>query len=236
MKRKFLSIVGSIDERIREIIPKQLYSLFATLYWYSEPTSVKKSRIKSKQDKYTLRPMVTIEEGDIVVDCGAFTGRFTMLAAQKAKKVFAFEPDPKNFILLKTACRNLTNVKLFNLALWDQRGMFRLKRSSKGFESSLINIDHGELIGKYMVKTERFDIWAKKRGIDKIDFLKVEAEGGEPEVIKGARGILSEVNKVAVDCGAERKGKTTSLQVEKILESSGFKNKTRNNIIYGWRV
>jgi SAM-dependent methyltransferase len=54
-----------------------------------------------------------IKEGDIVFDIGANRGQYTIflskLVGQKGK-VYAFEPDPRNFLILKHRTRKLKNV------------------------------------------------------------------------------------------------------------------------------
>jgi len=77
-----------------------------------------------------------VEGGDLVVDCGASVGAFSLLAAGLALqgKVFAFEPEPLTFSLL---CPNIEKnglsspAKCFPLGLAAQEGSFRC-RDRKG--------------------------------------------------------------------------------------------------------
>lgn len=69
-------------------------------------------------------------------------------------------------------------------------------------------------------------------GVEKIDFLKIDAEGAEPEVLEGTP--LCRVKKVAVDCSPERFGKTTVFEVLKILLSAGFKCQVRGYMVYAY--
>lgn len=63
----------------------------------------------------------------------------------------------------------------------------------------------------------------ERHKIASIDFLKVEAEGFEPEILAGAGKRLKDVSKIAIDCGPERFGKTTYVECEAILEDSHFR-------------
>jgi len=63
----------------------------------------------------------------------------------------------------------------------------------------------------------------ERHRLEKIDFLKVEAEGFEPEILAGAGKRLKEVSKIAIDCGPERFGKPTFAECETILKDSGFR-------------
>ncbi|MEZ5854603.1 MAG: hypothetical protein R3D67_07570 [Hyphomicrobiaceae bacterium] len=53
--------------------------------------------------KYELPGFVSVEAGDITVDCGAYVGGFAMGAAEKSSEVHVFEPEKKNF---ECAARN----------------------------------------------------------------------------------------------------------------------------------
>jgi FkbM family methyltransferase len=67
--------------------------------------------------------------------------------------------------------------------------------------------------------------------IDTVDFLKLEAEGGEPEVLDTI--AETPVRKVAVDAGAERYGETTVDTVSSILTEAGFEIQVEGDIVYG---
>ncbi len=63
-----------------------------------------------------------VKNGQTVVDAGSYLGGFTFYAAKKVGqtgKVIAFEPDPKNFEILKKGVKisNLKNIILINKAL-----------------------------------------------------------------------------------------------------------------------
>ncbi|MFM1953459.1 MAG: hypothetical protein RL187_668, partial [Actinomycetota bacterium] len=58
-----------------------------------------------------------------------------------------------------------------------------------------------------------------------IDLLKIEAEGYEPEVLAGARSILPRVERITVDAGEEREGKSTAPECVTLLTDQGFRLK-----------
>ena len=57
-----------------------------------------------------------------------------------------------------------------------------------------------------------------------IKFLKLEAEGAEPEILLGAKQILHKINYIAVDVGAERglKYETTLVETVNYLKNNNF--------------
>ncbi len=59
------------------------------------------TRLSFTRDKYQHPAFVVVEEGDSVVDIGAFIGEFSLSVASDASDVLAIEPDPVNFRALK---------------------------------------------------------------------------------------------------------------------------------------
>lgn len=83
-----------------------------------------------------------IKKGDIVIDCGANIGYYSLLFSKlvgESGKVFAFEPEPTNFFLLQKNLKenNITNVKALNLAVSDKEGesVLFLDKDSSGSHS-----------------------------------------------------------------------------------------------------
>lgn len=71
---------------------------------------------------------------------------------------------------------------------------------------------------------------ADEVNVDHIDFLKVETEGVEPEVIDGISGIS--VDKIAVDCGPERDGEPVTDEVSNRLDEMGYNITTDGKMLY----
>ena len=118
-----------------------------------------------------------------VVDIGAFVGMFSIKAAFSAKEVIAIEPFPEIFKMLENNCKNMPNIKLVRKALSSKSGTARLYLA-KGAHSH--NIIH-ESKNYIEVETTTLD-----ELIDKpVDFIKIDAEGSELEILKGAERTLS---------------------------------------------
>lgn len=189
-----------------------------------------------KYEKYTLKPFVEVKEGDIVVDVGAHTGRFVFSVAGKAKKILAIEPDPVNCETLRRNVGCLQNTLVVEKLAWNRKCMKELNFGVDLTDSSVLDIDKTSLGLSKKVQGVPLDCLVSKLGIEKVNFLKIDAEGAEPEVLQGAKRILKEIEKVAIDTGPERFGRPTSSQVKNILKHYGFKiYVNENNIVYGWR-
>ncbi len=135
-----------------------------------------------------------VRRGHRVVDVGANVGFFTLLAATIAGPegvVVSFEPEPVSFSLLsKSVEKNgLGNIRLLQQCVSDVDGTRTLHLSvtpHKGLHSI-----ERKLGGKKIeIASTRLDTVAKRLRMERIDLLKIDAEGSEPQVLAGARDLL----------------------------------------------
>ena len=182
--------------------------------------------------KYTLPGFLEVHKGDTVVDVGAFVGGFSIAAASKAKKVVAIEPDPQNFRILEMNVKlhKLRNVLLINKALWNKTCRMKLHLSRDPTSSSLLKTRDQNLDKYEEIEAIRLDELASRLGIERIDFLKMDAEGAEIEVLKGTD--LGKTKGVAIDCSPERFGRSPIHGVKRILERAGFDIRVVGDMIY----
>lgn len=179
-----------------------------------------KSGIEHRQ-KWLLRdyslPENLIRNGDCVVDVGANVGELGIWAEALGAKYIAFEPDPKAYLALQ---KNVKGV-VFDIALSDENGTAEFYLNSAEADSSLFKPE--TMTDKINVKKFRLDdFWAETEKPKRIRLLKIEAEGTEPEVLKGAVETIKLAEYVAVDAGPERGGKHVISVVLNFLYGSGF--------------
>lgn len=153
----------------------------------------------------------TVKEGDTVVDLGANIGYFTLLAAKlvgEKGKVFAFEPEPKNYnyLLKNIAINNYKNVVALQKAVSDKNGKTKLyicdydsghhtinrpgglEAYSRGREIKIEEID---------IETIRLDEFFKGKE-ELIDVIKMDVEGAEALVLAGMDNILKKNKKLRI--------------------------------------
>jgi FkbM family methyltransferase len=124
---------------------------------------------------------------DIFVDVGAHIGFFSLIAAKYAGRVFAFEPSPRSYSYLQ---RNLalnprlaSHVQSFPLGLSDRTGVMRLYSSeSQPDLASLQPISVTDALEEE-VSVDSLDVVLAD---EYISFLKIDVEGGEMAVLRGA--------------------------------------------------
>jgi FkbM family methyltransferase len=198
---------------------------------YLFPNGLERRKASMKR-KYCI-PECAVENGDTVVEIGANVGEFTLMASETAGRVFSFEPDPNCFYCITENTRNSTNIEVIDYAASNTGGVNTFYISSEDADSSLIE---PRIYSESMeVKTIRLDEWMKSKNLEQIDFLKVEAEGAELEVLEGLGEMINRVKKVSVDGGPERYGQPTSHDVEQFLKSNGFKTRIIDYHVYSWR-
>jgi FkbM family methyltransferase len=216
------------------IIPRKFYWIVRTknstlLYPRNELTISRDSIIR----KYTFKKLVRVEKGDIVCDIGAHVGSFTLAIGKRANKIILFEPDPFNQSLLKWNTKELKNVVLIKNPLWNKNEKLPFILGTSPKDSSFLDADGGER-GKIFLDAKRLDSIFPQLQIDKIDFLKLDAEGAEPEVLEGAIGVFEKIRKVAIDCSPERFGQPTVKEVKAILENAHYNIVIRDYMVFGW--
>ena len=179
-----------------------------------------KSGIEHRQ-KWLLRdyslPEDLIRDGDCVVDVGANVGELGIWAEALGAKYIAFEPDPKAYLALQKNVKGM----VFDIALSDENGTAEFYLNTAEADSSLFKPE--TTTEKIKVKKFRLDDFFAETGKPKrIRLLKIEAEGTEPEVLKGAVETIKLAEYVAVDAGPERGGKHVIAVVLNFLYGSGF--------------
>jgi FkbM family methyltransferase len=148
-----------------------------------------------------LRPNMTF------VDVGANVGELTLLAAKRLAngRVLAFEPNPAIFSQL---CRNLNlnkslRVELFNLGLFDRDDFLPMYRM-QDFQFGTINEGVPSLFSsgtdrqEETVQLRRFDDVARECGLQRLDVMKIDVEGAEMMVLRGAEEFINRFRPVII--------------------------------------
>lgn len=133
----------------------------------------------------------------VVIDIGAHVGTYAM--NMSATCVLAFEPQRVTFNCLCAgiALNGLSNrVKAYNLALSDYIGTAELRIISvDGGGSSIVNAlpTHTRPIATETVSVDTLDNICKREGItpSMVEFIKIDVEGNELAVLRGATHILT---------------------------------------------
>ena len=137
----------------------------------------------------------------LVVDIGANVGVYTLLLGKlvgQDGQVFAFEPEPKNFALLR---RNIeqngyTNITPVPKAISNRRGRLRLHRDKVNLGAhSIAKANLLDATDSVEVDTLTLDEFvASVPGDKSVDFIKMDVQGAEGLVVEGAEKTLKAPN------------------------------------------
>jgi FkbM family methyltransferase len=149
------------------------------------------------------------KEKDIVVDIGAHIGRYTIISSKRIGpngKVVAIEADPSNFEMLNrnVNLNKLTNVTSLNYAVYSNQTKLKLYLPGKQSGFTIYNtimVNRGKHQGKFIeVNGNTLDNLLEQNKINfaNINWIKIDVEGAEFEVLKGAQNVLSKSNDIAI--------------------------------------
>jgi FkbM family methyltransferase len=180
--------------------------------------------------KYSLPGFVEVQPGDIVVDCGAYVGGFSLSAARVAAEVHAFEPERQNARCARRNLAAMPNARVMECGLYDRSDQFTLNISSNSVEHSMLEPDDHVVIERRPISVVSLADYAQANGIDRLDFLKIEAEGVELEVFAGLGDIRPA--RLAIDVSPERNGKSPAGEFRLLLEPLGYEVQQRAQVMF----
>ncbi len=131
----------------------------------------------------------------VFVDIGANLGEYTLFAAKRVThgKVLAFEPLPKMNSLLgeNVNLNQFKNVSVLRYGLSDAEGILPIHEIEAEDEGlSTFYPGDRKIKNRIDVPLKSFDSEFEHFGIARIDFIKMDIEGGELNALKGARGSI----------------------------------------------
>lgn len=142
-----------------------------------------------------------IKGQDVVVDIGAHIGSFSVFASRFASKVYSFEPVNDNYVILQEnlEMNKIKNVYSFKMAVSDKTGEKELFicDNNCGGHSFYIN---GKSSKKTMVPTISLEDLMVSNNIYAIDFLKMDCEGAEYDILLNCpKRILDKIKKISME-------------------------------------
>lgn len=142
---------------------------------------------------------------ECIVDVGANIGQSAVSLHRlfPHSTIHCLEPVPATFRQLKKNIRLVPNTKCYCLALGRKSGSVKIHLNKASESNSLLpnkanfrdytdGWDGLEPRGGCTVKISTLDAWLKKYAIKRVDFLKIDTQGSDIQVLYGARQALND--------------------------------------------
>lgn len=145
---------------------------------------------------------IRLSHPKIIVDAGANIGTSSIFFAQKFPnaRIFAVEPEASNFQLLQKNLKQYPNVVVVQAAFWGTNSTRKIWNRFTGH--------WGYTVAETTNKTQEtgqeihcvtIDSFMKEHGIESIDLLKMDIEGGEKDVLENSQKWIGSVSTITVE-------------------------------------
>ena len=176
---------------------------------------------KTIYDKHNIK----VEKGDTVIDIGAHIGIFSIYASEISQtgNIYAFEPFIENYKRLEKhkIINNKNNLFIYNEGITDKEGIQTLYLSpdnNTGGHSLYLKSHSNKKVDIHTIKLMDF---CEREKINRIDFLKMDCEGAEFDILMSNETVLKKVNKIIMECHPY-KDNNVAIMIQ-LLERNGFK-------------
>tara|TARA_R110000824_G_scaffold265036_1_gene453899 strand:- start:307 stop:996 length:690 start_codon:yes stop_codon:yes gene_type:complete len=184
--------------------------------------------LKHYKSKFLFIKQLLQRDDPVIVEIGAHYGEDSMrfMKIFKNLSLHCFEPDPRNIKIFKQFI-NDDRVKLYEMALSNKKGNAKFYQSYQPYEQTnvpskydwieyedyreekLNNSGSSSLKKGYAhtldtpihVQTERFEDWYSSSDLNEIDFVWIDVQGAEKDVLDGMASAISKIKFIWVEYG-----------------------------------
>ena len=181
--------------------------------------------------KFQLIKELIKKNDPLIIEIGAHFGEDTLrlLETFPNAEIHCFEPDSRNYSIFKKVVNN-DRVTLYDFALSNKKGKAQFFRSFSNQEIEIVPEKYdfislkeyrnkkldgsgasslkpgfsNTLSEKYYVKTQRFDTWSTDNHIEEIDFVWIDVQGSERDVIDGMGEMIQQIKYIWMEYGEDQ--------------------------------
>tara|TARA_B100001121_G_scaffold260524_1_gene240032 strand:+ start:40 stop:726 length:687 start_codon:yes stop_codon:yes gene_type:complete len=173
---------------------------------------------------------------EIMIDVGSHQGEFIsrFLNHKKIKKLYCFEPNKRLYKKLASKYKSNKRVSLFDCALGEKNSKKRLYISNLTYNSTMSSFNKNSNYLKFknlilkdknqsslIIKQKSFDEILKKIHV-KNSFLKIDVEGYELNVLKGAKKNMKYAKYILIEHQFSNQYENNFSKIKKLLEDNNF--------------
>jgi len=181
---------------------------------------------RTREEKSTKEFKNILKKGMSIVDIGANIGYYVLMESKiigNKGMVYAIEPVPKNIEMLKksVALNDYKNIKISQKALGDKDGEVNFYLSDKSNLGGIVKSKHTGDSEVIKVELTTLDNYLKGKG--KIDFVRMDTEGSEYEILNGMKQILKTKNLgLFIEIHQMYLGMEKTIEILELLKKNGF--------------
>ena len=165
-----------------------------------------------QENEFILNTLLKSPKNSVFLDVGAHNGSTCLPIAKELKnnnrndiRIIAFEPNQKlSNEINKKSNENKLNIKCINIVVSDSKSTV-FKKSDEGSGTMYDTIFEGEEF-----KSNTLDNLLDELNIKSVFFLKVDVEGHEPKLLKGATKILKNTSHLYIEIWSNKHYETRS--------------------------
>jgi len=183
-----MGLLGELKRSARPAVWAALEAAHPTMFWRRRRAWV---LAQPKERELLLAPMLCPQD-TIAVDVGASDGHYSIHLCQHARRVIAFEAQPRQAARLKAmASANSLNLQVEAVALSDHAGTVTLRvprgeLRGRATIEQMNGLDDLAGVEQFEVRTRRLDDYE----LDAIGLIKIDVEGHELAVLRGGERTL----------------------------------------------
>ena len=137
-----------------------------------------------------------------IFDVGANSGEYSLMLKDifPVANIYSFEPNPITFRILEEKTKLINNIQSFSVGLGSTESTMEIYTYKNDLASEhasvikevMVSLHQSDQVENFQVPIICLDNFCKDHSIEKIDFLKIDTEGFELEVLKGATKLINE--------------------------------------------
>jgi len=178
------------------------------------------------KDQYDAKEFLHSDDSKVILDCGANIGIFSLWAhyLSSESQIYSFEPTKSTFEILEKNIKinNLDGCILnYNMAVGNRIDRIQLRsgKDSIGADNSLIDsgLQISDKITIQNVQMVTLDNFVQENNLPRVDFIKIDTEGYEKQIIQGASETIKRFSPV-IACSAYH-FKNDKIEIPKLVKS-----------------